>query len=91
MWFRWKTGSHCVGTGAATKFFTASDPHFANAEAGTHPDDPQHLLVGQHVGPVEQLLLFVGHAIAATFVAAVRDGYTEIRNAMAEGIFHRLR
>src|SRR5437588_7335179 len=76
---------------AASERFAAGDADFGNAELRPDANKAQRLFVSQHILTREPLLQFVRHAIGAALVAAVGNRHAQIRNAMAESIFHSKR
>ena len=69
--------------------FATSDTDLFDAQFHAHAQHPQHLLIAQHFLLRSPGLLLLRHAITAAFVAPVGDGHAQIRDVMAEGVFHR--
>jgi len=65
-----------------------SGSHFGYAQFGCDPNQPQSFLVAENFFTRQPFLQLPRHAVVATFVATIGDRDAQIRNAMAEAIFH---
>jgi hypothetical protein len=72
----------------ADEGFAAGEAEFAEAEGDGGMDDAEEFLGGEVIGFTFPAFVTFGHAIEATFVAAVGDGDAEIVDFTSEGI-HR--
>src|SRR5690606_19248557 len=61
---------------------------FANAQLSSDTHDSKNFLVGEDACAGQPFLEFFGHAVTASFVASIRDRDSQVRDAMAVGVFH---
>ena len=69
---------------------TPRQTHLSNTQLHAYFDDPLNFLEGQNFAAINPLVVVMWHAIRASEVTPVGNGYTKIRHRPAERVLHVL-